>query len=76
MQVRVRGDMDPRTVLDLDDAVFAALDGLADVRFGQVEISQIYRRTSAPIGRDGQDREERTSNYYIDASRPSSARQF
>ena len=76
VQVRTRGGRDPRTVLNLDDAVFNALDGLAAVTFGDCTVSQMYRRSSTTIGRDGQEREERTSTYYVDASRPSGAREF
>ncbi|GAA2327546.1 minor capsid protein [Dactylosporangium salmoneum] len=78
VQVRTRAGRDPREVRDLDDAVFEVLHGLEQTELGGVRVVQIYRRSSAALGqaRDATDRWEWTSNYYVDAMRPTAARPF
>lgn len=78
VQVRVRAGRDPREVQDLDDAVFEALHGLEELVLGGVSVVQIYRRSSAALGqaRDPNELWERSSNYYVDAMRPTALRPF
>lgn len=75
LQIRTRGDKDPNTVNDLDDAVFDALQGRsALVLSSGVHVVQIYRNSGASLGTDGNGRHERTANYYVQAARPSAHR--
>ncbi len=76
VQVRTRGTTDPRVVQNLDDAVFEALHGLSQIDLGGVSVVQMYRQSSAALGRDGADRWERSSNYYVDAMHPTVHRPF
>ena len=78
VQVRTRAGPDPRDVQDLDDAVWEQLHGAAGLVLGGVDVVQIYRRSSASLGqaRDQTARWERTSNYYIQAMRPTAARPY
>lgn len=71
VQVRTRGNVgSPRDVDELDDAVFDALHGARGLSHGNTRVVQILRRSGAPIGRDGNRRFERSSNYYATAHRP------
>lgn len=74
VQVRTRGTTDPRVVQDLSDAARDALDGLALVQVGGVWVSQIVHRSGAPLGRDANDRHERSDNYYVQARRETALR--
>lgn len=74
VQVRTRASLDPREVADLDDAVFGALHGLRDRRFGTARVRFIKRDNSGAMGRDAQGRHERASNYTVRAQRPVSDR--
>lgn len=74
LQVRVRGDKDPRTADGLDDACIQALDGLSHTTFGSVRVYQINRQSGALLGRDENDRWERSSNFYIQARRQTALR--
>lgn len=75
VQARARGDRDPRTVDALDDDVFDKLHGLANLTLSTgVRVVQIYRTSGTPLGVDGNGRHERTSNYYVQAARPSAHR--
>jgi len=78
VQVRTRGGSDPRDVVDLDDAVWELLHGAERLDLGGVLVVQIYRRSSAALGqaRDATARWERTSNYYLDAMRPTLTRPY
>lgn len=74
IQIRCRAGRDPAEVTDLDDEIFALLHGTDGHVWGGVDVVQIYRQSGAPMGRDGSDREERSSNYYADAMRPTASR--
>lgn len=78
VQIRTRAGSDPRDVVDLDDAVFEQLHGAERLDLGGVLVVQVYRRSSASLGqaRDSNARWERTSNYYVDAMRPTVARPY
>ncbi|MEU8950897.1 minor capsid protein [Streptomyces sp. NPDC048489] len=70
VQVRTRAGTDPREVADLDEAVFLALHGLSDQRYGTARVRLMHRDNSAPLGADASGRFERTSNYTVRAQRP------
>lgn len=74
LQVRTRGTKDPRVVEDIDDAVFDALHSLSDVVIGGVFVLLIERRSTTSLGVDANGREERSSNYYLTLTRPSTHR--
>jgi hypothetical protein len=71
VQVRTRGDRDPRTVDALDDDVFDALHGLAGVVLNGVHVVLARRISGSPLGVDSNGRHQRSSNYYMQAARPS-----
>jgi hypothetical protein len=78
VQVRTRAGADPQDVQDLDDAVFEVLHGATSLDLGGVSVVQILRRSSSSLGqaRDQTGRWERSSNYYIDAMRPTATRPY
>lgn len=78
VQVRCRAGADPCDVQDLDDAVFDALHGATNLVLNDIDVIQIYRRSSASLGqaRDQTARWERVSNYYLDAMRDSTHRPY
>ncbi len=74
VQVRTRAGPDPRDVSDLDALIFDQFHGLAQVTFGAAHVVQMWRQSSAPMGRDSNDRIEWSSNYYLNAVRPTAHR--
>ncbi|WP_320069603.1 minor capsid protein [Micromonospora sp. RTGN7] len=74
VQIRVRGTKDPRTTEDVADAVFDALDSAAALTWGGIPIVQVYRQSYAALGADANGRWETSSNYYVEAMRPTSNR--
>lgn len=71
VQVGMRGDRDPRTVQALSDAVFDRLHGAQAIGFAGGQIVACARQSETPLGTDGNDRHERTANYYLSVWRPS-----
>lgn len=72
VQVRCRGGRnDPVSVIDLASDARDALDGLAHVTWGQVEVSGVNHSSGVPLGVDGNGRHERSDNYDIQARRTS-----
>jgi len=74
VQVRTRGTRDPRPVSDRNDAIYDALHGLAHVVLNGVHIVSIERNSAAYLGVDANGRHEYTSNFYVQAARPSTHR--
>lgn len=75
LQVRTRGDADPRTVNDLADDVFDRLHGAQGVGLpGGLRLVSAYRQSHTPLGVDGNGRHERSDNYHLTAWRPSAHR--
>lgn len=70
LQVRCRGLADPRSVEDLTDAAHEALHGLAGVSWGGVPIVQVRWQSWTSLGTDRNGRRETSSNYYVQAMRP------
>lgn len=72
LQVRCRGNTDPRTSMNMRAAVFDQLHGYRG-QLGSgantVEVSQIFWQSSAPLGPDGSNRFERVDNYYVQLDR-------
>jgi hypothetical protein len=76
MQVRTRAGRNPTEVQDLDDAIRDLLHGLEQTELGGISVVQMYRQSSAALGRDANDRHERVSNFYVDAMRPTARQPF
>jgi hypothetical protein len=75
VQVRCRGlRNDPFSAIDLAAAVRDAIDGLAHVTFGSVEVSGVNHISGVPMGIDGNHRHERSDNYDIQARRVTALR--
>ena len=74
VQIRCRGTKDPRVVEDLADAIFDALDSAHGLVWGGVPIVQAYRQSYTALGADSNGRWETSSNYYVEAMRPTSNR--
>jgi hypothetical protein len=70
VQVRVRGDRDPRTALALDDAVYDAWQNLPRSLLGGTVVAGIFRESRAYMGVDANGRHERSSNYRIPTHHP------
>lgn len=75
VQVRCRGlPDDPRSVQDIDDAVFDLLDSLGRATVGTVQVVDMVRRSYTSLGQDGNRRWETSSNYTVEAMRPTAHR--
>ncbi|WKU03754.1 minor capsid protein [Micromonospora sp. HUAS LYJ1] len=75
VQVRCRGlPDDPRDVEDLADAVYDLLDSLGRAAVGTVSVVDITRRSYTSLGQDGNRRWETSSNYTVQAMRPTANR--
>lgn len=70
VQIRCRGTGDPRVCEDLGDAIFDLLDSASQLKLGGVSVVQIYRQSYTSLGQDGNGRWESSSNFYVEAMRP------
>lgn len=74
-QVRCRGNpYEPLSAIDLASDIRDAIDGLAHVTFGGVEVTQINHSSGTPMGIDKNGRHERSDNYDIQARRVTALR--
>lgn len=76
IQVRVRGDTDPRTEMDMRDGMHAVLQGRRHAVFGSVTAIQLRRVSLFPPAQDESGRWESTSNYYTVTDMPATANRF
>jgi len=74
VQVRTRGTTDPRSAEDIADACYELLDSLGGVVLGGVAVVQISRRSYTSMGKDANGRWETSSNYAVEAMRPTANR--
>jgi hypothetical protein len=74
VQIRCRGTTDPRVCEDLADTVFDLLDSASGLTLGGVSVVQMYRQSSTSLGQDGNSRWESSSNFYVEAMRPTLTR--
>jgi hypothetical protein len=74
VQVRIRGTTDPQVCEDIADAVFDLLDSYGRGTVGGIAVVDIYRQSYTPLGKDANSRWESSSNYYVEAMRPTSSR--
>lgn len=74
VQLRIRGTTDYRVATRLRQLCFDALHGLTRVTLGSgndmVQVVDIFRQSSAPLGPDSNGRHERSDNYYIRLNQP------
>ena len=71
VQVRTRGNPnDPGDADTLDDAVYDVIQGLKDRLYGSVHVTQALVKSSLPLGMDGNNRYERSTNYVLDVDLP------
>lgn len=75
VQVRTRGNRDPRSADDLADTAFDVLHGLHDVVLGGVPVALLARASWTALGADSTSRYERSDNYRAITTRPSTNRQ-
>ncbi|WP_309029141.1 minor capsid protein [Streptomyces alfalfae] len=71
LQIRIRGERDPRPVDDLADDLFDLLHGREQEWIGGVYVALIWRQSQAPLGPDEAGRMELAANYYARTTRPS-----
>jgi hypothetical protein len=73
VNVRVRGDTDPRTASDIADEVFGALGARGRTAIGtapnDLVVAAIDWQSSAPLGPDANGRHEISANYYVRVNR-------
>ena len=74
VQVRCRGGANPHDVDDVAGAVFDQLHGRTAYEAGTVHVVQSLHQSGAPLGRDENNRWERSENYYLTVHRPSAHR--
>lgn len=74
LQLRFRGDKDPRTATDEADAFFDRLHGAEGLDLGGIHVVLIQRMSSTPLGPDANGRHEVSHNYAVTARRPSQHR--
>lgn len=65
VQVRSRGTRDPRVAMDMDDAVFNALQNLPRSAVGGTVVAGCWRTNSGYMGADDNGRHQRVSNYRL-----------
>lgn len=75
VQVRDRGDEDPTTVLNRDDAIFNTLHGLHDTTVNGVPVALAYRLNLVPMSADDNHRRRTVANFYWLIARPSPHRE-
>lgn len=69
LQIRIRGRRDPREVEDAADAVYDLMHNKSHYVVGGVQVELSWRQSGAWIGQDGNQRIERSENYYLYAER-------
>lgn len=74
VQIRCRGTKDPRVAEDLGDSIFDLLDSAHGLVWAGVPIVQVYRQSYTALGADANGRWETSSNYYVEAMRPTTNR--
>lgn len=76
LRIRMRGDRDPRTVIDREDAIFDELEGLAEVEINGVYLAVMWRQSNLPLPQpqDANQRWERSSTYYARVAWPTQHR--
>lgn len=71
LQVRTRAGIDQREVSSIAEQIATALHGARAVPAGAALIAHIWRISSVTLGRDTERRWQRSDNYLLDVSTPS-----
>jgi hypothetical protein len=74
VQFRLRGDEDPASVQDVNDALFSLLQGMHDTTVGGVPLVLFWRQSSLPGPADENRRSQMTSNWYAQVALTSAYR--
>lgn len=74
VQFRFRGDEDPASVQDKNDALFVLLQGMHDTTVGGVPLVLLWRQSSLPGPADENRRSQMTSNWYAQVALTSAYR--
>lgn len=73
VQFRFRGSTDDRVVDELAQQVFDLLHGISAVLMGNTMVAHLYRTSFVSLGRDDNNRWERSDNYLADIAEPPTA---
>lgn len=76
IQVRTRGDTDPRTESDIRDAVYTVLHGRRHTTLGSVHVIRFRLASGVELGLDANDRAESSSNYYTVTDMPATTNRY
>lgn len=74
LHILLRGDRDPRTVLDRAAAIFDELHGLERVELGGVYVVLMWRQADRPLRPDTNQRTRHLSTYYARVAWPTQHR--
>lgn len=75
LQLMFRGPPNNRTITKTNtDKAFEALHGLERVTWAGSEVVRVWRQSTASLGVDGNNRQETTSNFYIQHTRSTALR--
>lgn len=76
VQFRIRGKPNDRlSDKDIMSRLFDALHGLTHHDLGGIPIIRVWRQSGAPLGPDGNNRQEHTQNYYFQLVRTGTHRE-
>lgn len=64
LQIKLRGTLDPRVLMDRSSAIFNVLEGLQNVDFGAMHVALIWRQSSGFMGQDDNQRWMWSDHYY------------
>lgn len=71
VQIRMRAGADPVALMDLRDGVRDLLHNRRGYSLGSVRVAVSWRQSETLLGQDAHGRNERTSNFYFQTTRPS-----
>jgi hypothetical protein len=74
VQMRLRGDEDPGSVQDVNDALFTRFQGMHDTTVGGVALVLLWRQSSLPAPADENHRQQYSSNWYAQIAQTSNYR--
>lgn len=69
LQIKLRGGRDPREVEAMSDALYDLLHMRGHYELGGVAVNLSWRQSGAWLGRDGNERIERSENFYLRTER-------
>ncbi|SOD72721.1 hypothetical protein SAMN05892883_2071 [Jatrophihabitans sp. GAS493] len=72
VQIKVRGNTDPFYLVALVDEIYQLFQGLTNVVYGSIIVTQMTNRSSVPLGQDSDGRWSHSLNFYCDVVTPPS----